>query len=802
MLSNDMRISRASSLLCVQSLLALPLTILLISAALAVEGKTGEVHQYNIPPGPVSKALTQFIETSRLFLAGTSALTAGVQSPGLSGSYTAEKGLRELLAGTGITYRIDGENTITLLAAGKPKKPDKLEMIMIGGKGETESGTRSPEGFRARNSVVATNADAPLIETPATVNVATRDFLDTIGARRIEEVLQYVPGASAESVNASGTGFNIRGFSTSVFGSVAGGGEASIQIDNYRSATRRYHFDPALYERIDVLKGSAALLYGTAGPGGVVRYVTRKPQFERLHRFEATLGSFETMRGTIDLSGPLGDDSKVAYRLIATGLNSNQSFHGDNDDISFDDRRIINPQLIWLTPGGGELYLNYEYSRHESTFDPGIKRLTDGSFTFNSRPFLGPDNFLERENHIGVAEFTQSLGANWQILVGGKIGRSNVDNFTDASFGLPNADNRLNRFTGRSDERMDHEEIRAQLSGQFNTGSLLQHQVTVGVYYLSEKNSTDRASVFQRGVVNALNPVFDPVPLGKSSFYASNSLEEQAVYIQDYLSVGKKLKVFGGLRYTDAEADVTLSSGRRPGSDTEINYTVGAIYNLQPVFNPFFSYASALTPQTGAQSGSGDAVPFRAGEQIELGLKSEWLGGRLATTASIFQVEQTNIAEGDPANRGFFILAGDQRTRGFEFEAVGEITDQISLLGGYSYLDAEFTEGGNAGATPRSVPRHKVSLFGQYEFSGDLIGWRASLGFIHVGQRQANNTNTFRLPTYERVDAFIGYQRGGLDFRLAIENVLDENYIIGSDAGSNLAQGTPRFFTLTADYEF
>ena len=256
------------------------------------------------------------------------------------------------------------------------------------------------------------------------------------------------------------------------------------------------------------------------------------------------------------------------------------------------------------------------------------------------------------------------------------------------------------------------------------------------------------------------------------------------------------------MRYTEAEGDVIFSSGPRPGSDSAVNYTVGAIYNLQPVFNPFFSYSTALTPQTGAQSGSGDGVPFREGEQIEAGLKSEWLGGRLATTASIFRIEQTNISEGDLANPGFFILSGDQRTRGFEFEAVGEITDQISVLGGYSHLDAEFIAGANEGNVPVSVPENNFSIFGQYAFDGDLSGWTAGLGFIHVGARQGDSANTFDLPTYERVDAFLGYEKEGFDFHLSVENLLNEDYIIGSDASGNLAQGAPRFFTLTIGYEF
>ena len=119
--------------------------------------------------------------------------------------------------------------------------PENLEEVRVTGARVSRSATAT-----------ATNTSAPLIETPATVNVLTGDFLGVIGARRIEEALQYVPGASAESVNASGTAFNIRGFSTWVFGGGASG-EGSVQIDNYRTAGRRYHFDPALYERIDVL---------------------------------------------------------------------------------------------------------------------------------------------------------------------------------------------------------------------------------------------------------------------------------------------------------------------------------------------------------------------------------------------------------------------------------------------------------------------------------------------------------------------------------------------------------------------
>lgn len=406
-----------------------------------------------------------------------------------------------------------------------------------------------------------------------------------------------------------------------------------------------------------------------------------------------------------------------------------------------------------------------------------------------------------------MAEFTQPIGDNWQVLVGGSIGRTDLDGLFDPAGGNPNLDDRVDRDTRRLTEDLEQEEVRAELSGRFNTGALLRHQLTLGASYLWTVTVQNNAQLSQPGAIDARNPVFGPAPdVGPLAFSFSDSLEDRAVYVQDYVSVGEQLKLFGGLRYTDTEAELAVPSFSifNQGSDTALDYTIGAIYNQNSWLNPFVSYSTALTPQSGALVGSGDPVPFREGEQIEAGLKSEWFGGRLATTASLFQIEQTNIVESDLVDPNFSILAGDQRTRGFEFEAVGKITDQISLLGGYSYLDAEFTESttGNKGNTPQSVPKHKFSLFGLYEFLGDLAGWRAGLGFIHVGERQGDNENTFELPTYERVDAFIGYKRGGFDFRLSVENVLDKEYIIGTNGFGDFAQGAPRFFTVTVGYEF
>lgn len=661
----------------------------------------------------------------------------------------------------------------------------------------TLEGAAPVQVLRAENSSSATNVDAPLIETPATVNVLTKDFLNTIAPRALEDAIQYVPGASVENAgDPFSPKFNLRGFTVD---SLQSGG---IYVDGYQGVRRGYHFDRSLYEQIDILKGTSSVLYGLANPGGVVNYTSKRPQFEAAHRVEATLGSFDTTRGTIDLTGPLSNSGKnLAYRLITTAQESNQTVNGQNNDISFDDQVIVKPSLTWRTPTKGALNISYEYSHIESVFDPGIKRLDDGQFLFDTEPYVGPESGFDRKFHVGTFEFIQPVSDRWNVLIGGALARSDNVSEIDSSFFGPLDGTNMPRWTARSLEDYEQEEVRAELQGQFDTGSSMRHDLTLGVSYLRTEVSVDRGNVTTNDAIDPFNPRFGPAPDVPTPvrWFKNGTDPEKSVYLQDRVSIRDHFKVFGGLRYTDFEVfreHISASDFRR--SDQAVDWNAGVIYNHNPWFNPFASVSTSTQPQQ-------EVNAPREGEQIEVGLKSEWFDGRLATTASIFQVEQTDIAEADPANPGVFTLAGDQRTRGLELQATGEITRQLSLLAGYSYLDAEFSESttGNKGNRPHSVPEHKVSLFGQYAFTGDFNGWRAGLGFIHVGDRSGNNANTFDLPSYERVDAFVGFAHDGFDFRVSVENVLDEEYIAGSAGnGHRLAQGAPRFFTVGAGYEF
>lgn len=766
--------------------------------------RAAERRAYDIPAGPLGEALARFARESGALLAATPEQVQGKTSPGARGTFSTQAALDALLAGTGLQAMPNAQGQFVLReAAGVATLPKVTVSATV-----VESGTGPVEGFRARNSLAATNVDAPLIETPATVNVLTEDFIDTIGARRLEDAMVYVPGVSFETGTTGGAfpSYNIRGFSTQTSSS------SGTFIDGFQVNRQAYIPDLSLYERVDILKGASGLLYGTARPGGVISYVSKRPQAESALALDASVGSYDLVRGSLDATGALNKDKTLLYRLIVTAQQANQTFHGRNDDVSYDDRVIVAPSVRWLTPGGGTLDASFQYYYQDQIFDPGIKRI-NGQFLFNNAPYAGPESSHTRDHYLGTVEYTQPFNEQWSMYVGGTYQYTDRNIFLDVAPGGPLTGTSLSRTTQdfRSDIRQY--QLRAEVRGKFETGSWMRHDLKVGVDYFSSNTDTVSFVGNLPNSIDPFNPMFGPPPaVLNPSINFTNPQNERGLYLQDYISLGEKLKLFGGLRYLDFDNEYRSAPGFSFNQRTEasaIDYTVGTIYNAAPWLNPFVSYSTSTEPQSGAIA-SGGLVDPREARQIEAGVKSEWLEGRLSTSVSVFEIEQTDKAESDPLNPGFVTLVGDERVQGIELEAVGQITDEISVLAGYSYLDAEITSSTTpalVGTASANTPRNKFSLYGQYEFrTGPLAGLSAGLGVIHVGDRQGDNANTYQLPNYTRWDASIAYRRGPWRMRLAVENLTDKDYVAGTagtlSGGQRVTQGAKRFITLTAGYDF
>jgi len=763
----------------------------------AAEDVAAEPISFDIPAQPLDQAVTELARQAGLTLGGDSSLLRGKQAPALKGEYTPADALRLLLDGSGIRARFAEDRTVTLVEAESANsEPTQLGAITV-------EGTADQIGFRARNSSTATNVDAPLIETPATVNVLTRDFLDTIKPRRFEDTLAYIPGAGQEiTFGNSDPVFNLRGFSTT-------SREGGIFVDGYQLNRRSYVPDLSLYERVDILKGTSGVLYGTARPGGVVNYVRKKPLFnESFNRVEGTVGSFDTFRGSIDSTGRISDS--VAYRLIATRQEANQTIHGDNDSSVPDDRTVVNAGLTWRTPLQGEARFNYEYYFIDQVFDPGIQFI-NGAWTFNREPLTNPDQFSEREYNIFRFEYDQPIGNKWNAFFGTKYDDGDTRRFLDAAVTGPLDGSPVGRFTDRTVEEYEQLEFRGEIKGKFSTGPFLRHQLTTGVNHFETNLDRGRTTAFQGGAIDPFAPDFSNPPAlatpSPNDPGEAQDFEQLRLFAQDYISVGEKLKLITGISYLDFEQ----KDGDARNEDSEINYTVGAIYNANSWFNPYVSYSVSTEPQLGQLAGGG-TLPPREAEQIEIGLKSQWFSERLITTLSVFEIEQTNKAEENPINTDEFILTGTELVQGLEFEATGQITPNLRLLAGYSYLDAEISDSVdpalNGNILP-NIPEHKFSLFTVYDGLAGIAGLSAGFGVVHVGDRKAGNDNVVDLPTYTRGDVFMSYRRYPWTAELTVENITDEDYVAGTrpgfptpDGTFQAAQGTPRFITFNLSFEF
>lgn len=753
---------------------------------------------FNIPAQPLGQALNELARQANLQLTFPATEVTEKRAPAVSGQLTTEQALNRLLAGSGLQATSNGSTVVVRQAA---SSVSTLPAVTVSGFMETDSIRNS--GFRRSSNKSALGVNADIMETPATVNTLSSDFLETIGARRLEDALAYIPGVAFDTGTTGGAfpSINIRGFSSQ--SSTSG----DIFIDGLVVNRRAYVPDLSLYDRVEILKGASSLLYGTARPGGIVQYVSKRPQAEKRTEMTFSAGSYDLKRASLDSTGALNEDKSVLYRLVATAQDVNQTFHGRNSDVSYDERYIVAPTFLFNLNEDRTLLVGLEHYVNDQIFDPGIKRV-NGQFLFNSAPFVGPTSRNKREHTALRFEFDQTLSDRWSFGIGGAYQISDRTTLLDGAVGGPLNGNDLVRT--RQDFRDDYAQgqIRAELNGLIPQGQNILHQVKLGIDQF--KSQADVVSFTENtpNAINPFNPEFSPMPMptgGRSQFVQKE--DQLGIYVQDYLSIGERLKLYGGIRHLDFDL-ISEGSFNSKSEGQSTDYTMGAIYKVNSQVNPFVAYSTSTEPQSGLTS-AGDQIEAREAKQIEVGVKSEWLDQALFSSVTAFKLEQTNKAEGDPLNPGFVALLGSEEVLGAELEIVGKPAPQVNMTLGYTYLDAEITESANTtliGTSSANTPKNKFSAYVDYQLPNSQNNWTVGLGVIRVGTRQGDNSNTYELPSYTRWDARAAYTHKDWIMALGIENIFDKDYVAGtqgsSTGGGRITQGTKRFISATLTYQF
>ncbi|MEH2107911.1 TonB-dependent siderophore receptor [Nostoc sp.] len=650
------------------------------------------------------------------------------------------------------------------------QQDDAIELVVTG----------EQDGYRVPDATTASRLDIPLLETPASIGVITEEFIEDKAPRRVEDLAPYISGVTAGNDGQGGlfTDFQIRGFST--------GSQVYINglRDNYRSLIR----DFANIERLEILKGFSSLLYGTGSPGGVVNYITKKPQATPGYKFSVDVGSFDFYRSEVDLTGPLTEDKNVLYRLVLAFQDSDSFV--DNVE---DNRIFVAPSLTFLTGGGGSLTIEGEYYRQDKDTSSGAKFL-NGEF-FYDRSYTDPRNSQIYDHYRIAAYLDQPISKQWSINLSGQYFNTQRDLNPLLTSGFFEGDT-LNRFYRTLFDDYYQYNLRGEVRGNFNVGAS-EHKLLVGTEY-NKYRSRFNGNIAFFGNVDIANPTFDaPLPTDPAESSADFSDSDWGVYIQDFIKLGQ-FRLLAGLRYGGFDS-VTGSA------DNFVSPSVGLVYNLTDSASVYTSFSQSTVPQYGLLADGSFPDP-RDATQYEVGAKVNLLKDRLTVTAALFNLKQTNIAETDPTNPDVSILVGDIRSRGFELDISGKVTENFSLIAAYTYLDSEITKSvvpGQEGNRPINSPRHTVGLYGKYQFiGGSLKGLSLGTGLVYVGEREGDNENTFELPGYVRVDLGAAYKVNNLTFRLGIENLFDIRYASGSNNSATISQGSPFALTGSVSVQF
>lgn len=801
-----MSLQRMARLYClpVANLCTPAILMLLVTLTLTASVSASDKQNFNIPAGPLGRALSEFAASASLLLSFDSSLTEGKTTPGLEGNYTVTEGFQKLLENSGLeayqksdgNYLIRQKNTKDNSGTdpGNDKttiSPSNLDTMTVEGVAET--------GYETRVATTATKTETPIFETPVSVQIVPSQVFEDQAAQGLEDVYINVSGVveSGNTLNAQSEVLPvIRGF------------EAPFVFRNGLRATQVGAVDLVNIESVEVLKGPASILFGALEPGGIVNYTTKKPLKTRFHAINQEFGSYDHYRTTVDTTGPLNKDASILYRLNAAYTNSG-SFR-DNVDL---ERVAIAPTLTWLISDRTELTFDLSYTREEVPYDSGVPFGLDGEPIVPIDTFFGDPSLDGRtleDTFVGYS-LKHRFNNIFKLRNRFQFHRATPENESIRHRGVTGtAGNEMLRARYQNEERTDDEyQLVTDLLANFSTGPI-GHEALIGIDLIKQESEFDRFRQNLSSILITDDAAFNFTPPADLTLEPAfrDSLEWAAVYFQDQMSMldGGRLKLLLGGRfdYVEQEDKLEDSSIR----DTEFTGRAGVLYELTEQFSPYASISQSFRPQTPTtRDRSGSLLDPETGIQYEAGLKFQSLNERLLATLAVYQIEKEDVAVFDSDffnNTGEFAFfpGVDQRSRGVELDITGRISDGLKLFGNYAYTETEVlkNEGDPSmvGQSLGNVPEHTARLWLAYDFrpGSRLENFGIGGGVRYEDRRFAQFDNTLTLDSFVIFDAAVWYEHilpGGqaLKARLNFKNITDEEYYTRASDRSIVHPGAP-----------
>ncbi|MBU0889348.1 MAG: TonB-dependent siderophore receptor [Gammaproteobacteria bacterium] len=650
----------------------------------------------------------------------------------------------------------------------------------------------------ARRAQSSSRLGLSVLETPRSVSVIDNALLEQQMATTERDVLRNASGIATRSeYYGSYSQFSIRGL------------WANNTFNFLRDGAKFVHLmDPPLFniERVEVIKGPAALEFGQVAPGGLVNYVSKRPLAEPLRTVKAGAGSHGWRSAEFDFTGPLNADGTLRYRLDGAASRGGSFVDGNTPR-----KQGVAGSLEWQITPDTRWRAQAEYQGIDGTStsglavpDPKNPRSADvlPVGTFYGEPWLNTDGHLRFYSTELQHRFSDGLE--------GRVHLSRNETFRNVNIVSPMgpaADGSVPRgYWMAPRQNYTSDTALAELRAQLQTGPV-KHTLLAGVDWRAIEGIYGARSTGTLGAVDLYNPVTGVVaPVASTGISrVSSDTRNTGVFLQDRLAMGD-FALLLGLRHDRFKDAYTT-----PVTDLSQTQPSAALsWEVRPGSMVYTSYARSFQANSGTLLWGDRAAPPSEGKQLEVGWKEEWLNQRLLTTVSAFDLELSNAPATDPLHPGYSVLTARQRIKGVEFELQGRITPGWTVTAQASFQNpkvlADTTAGANVGNRVGLATRRTASLWTQYRVP-QLPGLWLGGGLVHQGDKFTANDNLWRLPGFTTVDLAAGYQfAAGVRLQVNLKNVANRRYYLDGTASAAgfgaVTPGQPRSVQVSLDYSF
>ena len=647
---------------------------------------------------------------------------------------------------------------------------------------------------RIKETSTATRTATPVRYVPQAIDSVKTENLRSYGTNDLGQALSGIPNVSS-GADTRFDSVRIRGFDAS----------NDFYLDGIRDDSQ-YVRDLHNIERIEVLKGPAAVLYGRGGQGGIVNRVSKLPSAGHKSSIEAQGGSNDLRSLYADLSTDPTDNISLRLNM---GNQDNNSFR---DDVS-GSRQLFAPSMSWqLTPDLNWL-VQYEYSRYNRTPDRGVPGVNGRPADVSRSTTYGDSrDYIDDKTQSLRSKLTYELNDNWQLRQ--TLGVFKLDSDFDNTYqtGYNPANNRVTRQRWQQDLTTLNIFNNVELEGSFSTYGL-EHRLLTGLELGSQRRDP---KLYSGGLtvpaIDLNQPNRHLSHTGRMSVSSNNhtEVESRAIYVQDQLRLNDQWQVLAGVRYDVFEVSTKnkLLNVQEGVDSRKASPRFGLVWTPLEHHSFYASWSKTFSPAGGGligitpnAAGSVNDLSPELTKQKEIGVKSDWLDDRLSTTLAVYELELYNRRTNDPLDRTIILLSGLQRSRGVELTATGKIVGNWYVRGGVGVQDAKVEKDNNGfeGKRVSDVAKRNASLFITWK---PEMGWYAETGLTLVGDRYADSLNTVVLPGYGSWDALVGFRHKEWDVRAALNNITDKTYYESATSVAQIQPGEPRNLVVTGTYSF